>query len=102
MSFNTVPVLWDDHLDWLKSRLQCDIPDLYIAEIDGVPIGTVRIDGETINYAIAPEKRGNGYATAMLLEAHRLFGPKHAEIKSDNVASIRAAERAGHHVHLRS
>ena len=82
--------------------LNVDEPHLYIAEIDGVPVGTVRIDGETINYTIAPEKRGNGYATAMLLEAHRLFGPKHAEIKPENVASIRAAERAGHHVHLRS
>lgn len=102
MSFNTVPVLWDDHVEWLERRLEYDVPHVYIAEIDGVPVGTVRIDGETINYTIAPEKRGNGYASAMLLEAHRLFGPKHAEIKPENVASIRAAERAGHYVHLRS
>jgi RimJ/RimL family protein N-acetyltransferase len=100
MSINTSPVLWTDHVEWLGRRLERDEPLLYIAEIDGVAVGTVRIDGEAINYTIAPEERGNGYATLMLLEAYRLFGPKRADIKPENVASIRAAQRAGHHVHL--
>jgi RimJ/RimL family protein N-acetyltransferase len=102
MSFSTVPVLWDDHIEWLTRRLEADTPHLYIVEIDGVPVGTFRIDGETINYTIAPEKRGNGYATLMLLQAYHLFGPKHAEIKSENLASICAAKKAGHYVRLSS
>ena len=38
----------------------------YIAEIDGVPIGTIRLEEKEVSYTVAPEHRGKGYATEML------------------------------------
>lgn len=100
MSRNTAPVNWFGHVDWLRQRLAWRAPMLFIAEVDGMPVGTFRIDGGEISYTIAPEHRGKGYATAMLRIARERFGTCRAEIRPDNIPSIRAAESAGHVVHL--
>jgi RimJ/RimL family protein N-acetyltransferase len=63
-------------------------------------VGTFRIDGDEISYTVAPDCRGMGACTAMLRQAHAMFGPLRAEIKPENIASIKAAERAGMIVHL--
>lgn len=109
MSNNTDPVAWDRHVEWLSKRLardhphrgsQRENPHLYIFELDGEPVGTVRLDGDEISYTVAPEHRQKGVAKTMLTEAFRQFGPKRAEIKPENVASIKAARAAGHEVAL--
>jgi len=102
MSKSLHEVQWDEHVRWLNSRLTRIEPHLYIAEIDGAPVGTIRIDGDEISYTVAPEHRGRGYATEMLRWAHAQFGSLRAEIKPENVASVKAAERAGHKVELLS
>jgi len=100
MSINTAPVEWDGHIGWLKRRLSLPAPNLYVAEVDGVPVGTVRVDDDEISYTVAPERRGKGFATQMLIAARRQFGSLCAEIKRENEASIRAAVSAGHKVVL--
>lgn len=100
MSVNTGPVEWEGHLRWLERRLSYSDPGLYIAEIDGDPVGTIRIDVDEISYTVAPEHRGRGVATAMLSKAAKQFGKMRAKIKPDNTASIKAAEHAGHTVVL--
>ncbi len=99
-SRNANPVDLSDHLAWLERRLMRESPHLYIAELDGEPVGTVRIDGEEISYTVAPEHRGRGYAKQMLRWAYSEFGRLRAEIRPDNIASIKAAESAGHKVVL--
>jgi RimJ/RimL family protein N-acetyltransferase len=100
MSNNTAPVEWAGHELWLRRRLIRPDPTLWVAEMDGALVGTVRIDGDEISYTVAPEHRGRGVAKAMLTEAARRWGPKRAEIKAENTASIKAAEAAGHLVKL--
>ncbi|WP_414471782.1 GNAT family N-acetyltransferase [Microvirga sp. M2] len=100
MSRTTDPVEWDRHVAWLTRRLEAPEPHLYIAEVDGRPVGTIRIDGEEVSYTVTPSERGKGYAVEMLRWARERFGMLTAGIKPENEASIRAAEKAGHNVRL--
>ena len=94
MSNNTEPVPWEGHLAWLEKRLARQDPHLYVIEEDG-PVGTFRVDDDQVSYTVAPEKRRRGLATDALKLVYRHFGPLRAEIKPENIASIKAAERAG-------
>ena len=100
MSRSSELVPWASHVEWLDRRLATAEPGLFIAEIDGVPVGTFRIDGDEISYTVAPDYRSRGYAIAMLKLAMDSFGPKRAHIFRRNAASISAARRAGHVVVL--
>ncbi|MCY1346577.1 hypothetical protein D9M68_505310 [compost metagenome] len=100
MSRDTLELPWEDHVGWLTNRLQRDDHGVYIAEINGVPVGTVRIDYDEISYTVAPEQRRKGVGEAMLFEAKKAFGQKVAEVKRENMASVKIAERAGHIVKL--
>lgn len=100
MSRNANVVAMPDHIAWLQKRLARENPDIYITEKSGVSVGTFRIDDAEISYTVAPNQREKGVATEMLIEARKLFGVKRAEIKPGNVASIKAATKAGHIVVL--
>lgn len=100
MSVNTDPVEWGGHARWLEARLSREAPNLFIAEVEGLPVGTFRIDGDEISYTVAPDYRGRGHASQMLVLAFERFGGLRAEIKPDNSASIAAATKAGHRVAL--
>ncbi len=100
MSISTDALPWERHIAWLSDRLARENPALYIAEQNGAPVGTIRIDGDRLSYTTAPEHRGGGVATAMLRWALSEFGVLTAEIKPANIPSIRAAESAGHRVVL--
>lgn len=71
-------------------------PDAYVAEVDGEPVGyaVLREEGHQfwISLAVAPEHQGRGYGTLI----YRHFQPLvKAEIWKTNVASRRAAHKAG-------
>jgi RimJ/RimL family protein N-acetyltransferase len=100
MARNTAVVSWEDHSQWLSSRLSSRESGLYIAEDNGSAVGTLRVDGDRISYTVAPDFRHRGIATAMLRAAFVRFGPLVAEIKRTNDWSIRAATKAGHRVTL--
>jgi RimJ/RimL family protein N-acetyltransferase len=100
MSKTSEAVEWEKHLCWLSLRISRQEPHLYIAEINGTPAGTLRIDGDALSYTVAPNYRNRRVATRMLQWARSEFGVLRAEIKPENIASIRAAERAGHAVEL--
>ena len=100
MSQSLAIVELSSHLAWMDQRLSRVDPGLYIAEDGEELVGTVRIDGDEISYTVAPEHRGKGVSTVMLVEARQKFGSKRARIKRDNLASRRAAENAGHSVVL--
>lgn len=107
-SLGTDAIPWDTHVAWLGRVLADADRLLLIAEVDGAAVGSVRCDvirdGDgagkgVLSWQVAPERRGRGYASAMLRAAvadRRLAGLElWAEIKPDNTASRRAAEAAG-------
>ncbi len=105
-SFNTAPIPWEDHVAWLDRKLRAPGTRYYVAVATGaVPIGAVRFDttesGADVSVVLAPEYRGKGLAAPVLDAAVRhLFRvlPVHqvrAFVKPENVASLRAFERAG-------
>lgn len=95
MSRNTGLVQKDDHMKWLGSQLAKNPSTLFVAEVDGLPVATFRIDFDTISYTVAPSHRGKGLATTLLKQVYNLHGPLKAEISRRNIASIQAARSAG-------
>lgn len=96
-SINSDPPQWEGHQKWLDASLCNPERALLIAEVDGVPVGTVRIDhGEEteLSWTVAPDQRGKGIAKQMVELA---CPPEHvvAKIKPENVASQKVAESAG-------
>jgi RimJ/RimL family protein N-acetyltransferase len=88
------------HRIWLRESLENPDREIYIAERDGVPVGTVRsdFDGEIheLSWTVAPEVREQGIGKTMVaLLAVEIVGPIRAEVRIGNVASVRIAEHVG-------
>ncbi|HEX5620903.1 MAG TPA: GNAT family N-acetyltransferase [Solirubrobacteraceae bacterium] len=94
------------HMRWLAARLGAADTLLTIAEEDGVPVGTVRLDrhgsGEAeLSITIAPAARGRGLARPAIElgveHARREWGVEHvtARIRPENAPSLRAFAAAG-------
>ncbi len=100
-SHNTQEITLEDHFLWLKKLLENSNRRLFIAEVEGLPIGTVRADLEEngvteLSWTIAPEARGKGFGKEMVaLLAKQIQGPIRAEIKVGNISSIKIAEFSG-------
>ena len=105
MSFNQEPISLEAHEGWFKQVLSRQIL-LLVAEAhksgNWHPIGTFRVgeDGE-VSMSLAAEYRGQHLATPVISIGIKNLGPKFhkdklvAHIKKDNIASIKAFERAG-------
>lgn len=66
------PVEPHEHDRWFAERLDDPGTRIWIGEVDGEPVGEVRVDvrdgvGE-VDVAVAPEHRGRGHARALLAE----------------------------------
>jgi RimJ/RimL family protein N-acetyltransferase len=97
-SHNNKPLLFSEHVTWLEATLRNPARKLYIAEVDGSPVGTVRADAglmAELSWTVAPMYRGRGFGTQMLAAALALHPHARAEIKAENAASIRMAEKCG-------
>jgi RimJ/RimL family protein N-acetyltransferase len=99
-SHNTAEVQRDEHISWLSRTLNNPNRRLFVAEEDGVPVGTVRADLSEgvweLSWTVAPSARGRGVAKRMVaLLAHQISDPIRAEVKAGNLASARIAEDAG-------
>jgi RimJ/RimL family protein N-acetyltransferase len=89
-----------EHRDWLNAVLADRGRHLYIAQVNGRAVGTVRADLEAgvrkLSWTVAPGQRGKGFGKAMVAAvARRLAGPLGAEVKTGNSASVRIAMSAG-------
>lgn len=105
-SYNAAPIVWEEHAQWLKERLADPACFMFVGEEhDGTPVGLVRfqVNGEDAEASVnvASDRRGGGYGTALIglgcakLERGTALRTTHAFIKLDNVASVRAFEKAG-------
>lgn len=99
-SWNSESVAAEEHEAWLKKSIANPRRRLLIAELEGIPIGTVRADlGDgppELSWTVAPEFRGRGLGKTILKAALELLGgAATARIKSDNLSSQRIALAAG-------
>lgn len=89
------------HLAWLEASLRNPRRQIFIAERDGVPVGTARADTDDtgvceLSWTVAPAARGTGVGKQMVcLLAKRLPGPLRAEVKEGNASSAAIAQAAG-------
>lgn len=102
-SFNSEPIHWDDHVNWLQNRLARTDNLMYLFVLDSNPIGIVRFDiakDTVVGITISPAHRGKGLGSEILKLACNKFWETHnksilAYIKIDNLASQKAFNNAG-------
>lgn len=111
MSLRSEPVTRAEHEAWLAATLSASDRLLWIAELEGTPVGQMRLDGagdsRDVSLSILPAARGRGLAAAALraAEAHaveRGLTRLVATIKVENAASVRAFEAAGYYGFVRA
>lgn len=101
MSFQTDPIPWETHVAWLEGVLADPDRRLWVHETwDGVTMATTRLEvcgrHEAVSLAIHPDHREQGRAHQLIMGlCRRARLPLLAEIKPENVRSIRAFEGAG-------
>jgi len=96
---------FESHCRWLQKSLGSEDREIFIAIVDGAEIGMVRRDrlpgapesaDWLLSWIISPAVRGRGYGSVMLVQFVTQYPARYtAEVKSDNTASIRIAEKAG-------
>lgn len=99
-SVNTAPVERVEHEEWLKASIDSPEKKIFIAELMGGPVGSVRIESRgnhsELSWTVAPGSRGKGIGKIMVSAALRLLsGEVTAKIRSSNAASIKIASSSG-------
>lgn len=109
-AFNSEHIEYENHVAWLKNKINCKQTQMFIAYVDDTPIGQIRVEinsfGEgEIDYSIDSYFRGYGFGGKVLDHLISLFdGQKLKQItrligkvKNDNLASQKAFIKAGFH-----
>jgi RimJ/RimL family protein N-acetyltransferase len=100
-SFETGEVSEQTHKLWFNDSLLNPYREIYILEDNNIPVGSIRSDNVATNkyvlsWSIAPNQRGNGYGTKILeLFLKDKTGNFIAEIKPENIASIKMVQKNG-------
>ncbi len=104
-SFNQSTFSLEDHKSWFLEKINSEDALFLIFESDDKSrIGIVRFEIKDtfalIGITVAPLQRGKGYASEMLVLALKMYSknndlPVFAYIKDQNIASIKAFEKAG-------
>jgi RimJ/RimL family protein N-acetyltransferase len=104
-AFNPKKVKYEEHIKWFSKILNSNTSKIYIATVNNISIGQIRIDVEIedgiISYSIDKNYRNRGYGTQLLnrvkdlvlnedLQIKRLIG----KVKKSNLISQRAFEKA--------
>jgi len=105
-SFNSAPIKFADHCEWLARRLvDPDVLLFLLVTGDDEPVGYVRFEqrehGWVVSVALAPDARGKGLGSRLIASGSALFcqrrnEPVTALVKADNAASLAAFRRAGY------
>jgi UDP-2,4-diacetamido-2,4,6-trideoxy-beta-L-altropyranose hydrolase len=104
MSYDDSPIKWDAHLRWFKTKLADREAEIYIGDIEGLPVGQVRLDfhGDeaAVSYSVDSDMRGLGFGKALIEKAvrasHRVpANGFRAQVKAENAASKKVFQRLG-------
>jgi RimJ/RimL family protein N-acetyltransferase len=117
MSVDIAEVDFKTHEKWFVDALARDNCQLFIAQtrLDAVSVGVVRFDSDanikraTVSINLSPQFRGMGMGYKCLRQAITMYREQDsdcklivAQIKSNNLASIKSFERAGFNLMQRS
>lgn len=105
-SHNSQKINYDTHVKWLTNTIKQKTRKLYVVEIEGNPVATVRADFifekeeriVELSWAVAPKERGKGVCKLMIKKVMESIGEEkkfYAEIKATNLISIKVAEYLG-------
>ncbi|SEB96329.1 GNAT family N-acetyltransferase [Microbacterium hydrocarbonoxydans] len=106
-SLSTQPVDRDAHVEWLMRAIADPRRTLYIGELEGTAIGTIRFDAESdtdveVSLTVAPRQRGKRLAGPLLKAGLALFSGDAAQnqritarIREENAASRALFTSAG-------
>lgn len=89
----------EEHYAWLRQSLVSGSRRLFIAEEDGLAVGTARLDysaaGVELSWTVAPEARGRGVGKRLVALAAEQAPSVFARIRPDNAASLAIASACG-------
>lgn len=99
-SRNSEYIRVEEHRKWFSASFENPNRQIYIAEAGGMPVGTVRadFDGQSyeLSWTVAPEARGRNIGKQMVAGLMKtLSGPFRAEVKEDNIPSVKLARSVG-------
>lgn len=87
------------HKQWLRGCLKNKSRQLLIAELDGVAVGTVRLDNDEtceVSWTVAPHARGKGIGRQIVSMAVATVNiPMKAVARVENIGSQKIAQAAG-------
>lgn len=93
----------EEHRAWYLARLERPEPALWVATTEaGLPVGHLRLDAQAngdreVTISVAASRRGKGWGRALLAAAAALpGGTLVAQVRGDNLASLRLFEAAGY------
>jgi UDP-2,4-diacetamido-2,4,6-trideoxy-beta-L-altropyranose hydrolase len=99
------PVTSAEHGVWFAAALADPMTLIWIAEVEGRPVGQARIDKSdtsgTVSIAVAAEERGRGYGRDILIALQRIaqtaadLGRLRALVHRDNAPSLRVFSLVG-------
>ncbi len=98
---------YEDHVQWFEGSLNNKNRTIYIALEGNKKVGQIRFDLEEINLAkvsvtVKPEEQGKGYGPKIIEEGSNKYFSEtgvsmiRAEIRQENVPSVKAFEKAGY------
>ncbi len=107
-SFNSQLISFEDHIQWLTTKLEEKENEILIFSVEGKEIGVVRLEvskenpeNAVISIIVSPDARGKSYSFKMLRlaadqwKSRNSDGQIQAYIKKDNHASYKAFLKAG-------
>lgn len=105
-SFNTAPILWAEHEKWFKAKINDPYTAIYMAYCGQNDIGSIRFenkgDAVKISVMLNPSFIGKGFGAEIIRSAVEKYVSERkvnkaiiAEIKKDNIASVKAFQKAG-------
>jgi UDP-2,4-diacetamido-2,4,6-trideoxy-beta-L-altropyranose hydrolase len=77
-SFNSEPILWAAHVEWLQKKLTDSSARLFMLELDGVVCGHIRYQLEKtgdalLSFVVAPGFRGMGIGDALVMRSRSVI-----------------------------
>jgi len=104
-SFHQKKIEWDQHILWLKKKMNSNSSKIFIASFDGDCVGQIRFDKienkAIIDFYIAEEFRGRGLGTSLLLKGVKKITEYWkdiidivGEVKKNNLSSKKAFIKA--------
>lgn len=105
-SFSTEAVTWDEHRAWFADKINDPNTSIYIVSQNRIKIGSVRfernIESVRISVMLNPDFIGKRLGAAVIVQSTKKYiqdrnpgVPIIAEIKKENIASIKAFTKAG-------